>query len=189
MSLKLTPDDVEARQIEIILAARWCFLNFGFAKTSLDDIAKRAGISRTLVYKTFKNKEEIFKAVFRHWLMAHLPEAEAAASRSGDTCARLYDVCRVVAVEPWSEMYGAPMSGEFFDACDRIDPEITALHRRTAIQCVSTILNDPAAADVFILALDGLLADNPTPELLIQRVMLLSRRFAQHLNVNNTVGD
>mgnify|MGYP004724265745 CR=1 FL=1 len=86
-------------------------------------------------------------------------------------------------------MYGAPMSGEFFGACDRIDPEITALHRRTAIQCVSTILNDPAAADVFILALDGLLADNPTPELLIQRVKLLSRRIAQHLNVNNTVGN
>ncbi|MBT9430918.1 TetR/AcrR family transcriptional regulator [Candidatus Symbiopectobacterium endolongispinus] len=162
----------------MILAARWCFLNFGFAKISLDDIAKRAGISRTLVYKTFKNKEEIFKAVFRHWLMAHLPEAEAAASRAGDTYERLCYVCRVVAVDPWSEMYGAPMSGEFFDACDRIDPEITVQHRRTAIQCVSTILNDPAAADVFILALDGLLADNPTPELLIQRMKLLSRRFA-----------
>ena len=66
MTLKLTEDDLEARKVEIILAARWCFLNFGFAKTSIDDIAKRANLSRTLVYKSFKNKEEIFKAVFHH---------------------------------------------------------------------------------------------------------------------------
>ncbi len=35
----------------VLQAARWCFLNFGFAKTSLDDIGKRAGISRTLLYR------------------------------------------------------------------------------------------------------------------------------------------
>lgn len=178
MTLKLTRQEAETRKVEIILAARWCFLNFGFAKTSLDDIGKRANLSRTLVYKTFKNKEEIFKAVFRHWLMAHLPEAESAAARDGDIYARLLEVCRVVALDPWREMYGAPMSGEFFDACDRIDVEITTLHRQTAIRCIATILNDQPAADVFILALDGLLADNPTPDVLMQRVQLLARRFA-----------
>lgn len=188
MTVKLTTDDVDTRKYEIILAARWCFLNFGFAKTSLDDIAKRANISRTLIYKVFKNKEEIFKAVFRHWLMARLPEAEAAADREGDVYARLYDVCRVVAIDTWSDMYGAPMSGEFFDACDRIDVEISNLHRRTAIHCVSTILNDQAAGEVFILALVGLLADNPNPDALTERVKLLASRFAMAMNSSKPTG-
>lgn len=169
---------MEARKVEIILAARWCFLNFGFAKTSIDDIAKRANISRTLVYKSFKNKEEIFKSVFRHWLMAHLPEAEAAADSTGNTFVRLLTVSRVVAVEPWSVMYGAPMSREFFEACSRIDEEISATHRRIATDCVKRILNDRTTADVFILALDGLLADTPSPEVLTERVDLLCRRFS-----------
>ncbi|MFJ4145211.1 hypothetical protein [Pseudomonas sp. NPDC089734] len=39
------------------------------------------------------------------------------------------------------------------------------------------ILQDEAAAEVFILALDGLLADQPSPDLLMQRVQLLSERF------------
>lgn len=181
MTLKLTQDDLDARKVEIILAARWCFLNFGFAKTSLDDIAKRANISRPLLYKTFKNKEEIFKAVFRHWLMAHLSEAEEAASREGDAYERLYEVCRVVAIDPWNDMYGAPMSGEFFEACDRIDVEISTLHRKTAIECVTKILKDNTAGDVFILALVGLLADQPEPKLLTKRVKLLIDRFTTNL--------
>ncbi|WP_294907041.1 TetR/AcrR family transcriptional regulator [Tatumella sp. UBA2305] len=178
MTLKLTEEGLEARKVEIILAARWCFLNFGFAKTSIDDIAKRANLSRTLIYKSFKNKEEIFKAVFRHWLMAHLPEAEAAADSFGNTYERLLTVSMVVAVEPWSVMYGAPMSGEFFEDCGRIDEEISATHRRIATNCVEHILNDRTSADVFILALDGLLADNPSPEVLTDRVELLCRRFS-----------
>ena len=178
MTLKLTEEDLEARKVEIILAARWCFLNFGFAKTSIDDIAKRADLSPTLVYKPIKNKEEIFKSVFRHWLMAHLPEAGAAADSSGNTFDRLLTVSRVVAVDPWSVMYGAPMSGEFFEACGRIDEEISATHRRIATECVERILNDRTSADVFILALDGLLADHPSPDVLTSRVEVLCLRFS-----------
>jgi AcrR family transcriptional regulator len=51
MALKITDEEAAARRLSILQAARWCFLNFGFAKTSLDDIAKRAGISRTLLYR------------------------------------------------------------------------------------------------------------------------------------------
>lgn len=175
---KISSDNQQTRRVEILDAARWCFLNFGFAKTSLDDIAKRANISRTLLYRTYKNKEDIFKAVFRHWLMAHLPEAETAAARKGDPYQRLLDVCRIVVVDPWNEMYGAPMAHEFFDSCARIDEETSTLHRQTAIACFAKIFGDQAAADVFVLSLDGLLGDKPQTEVLAARVKLLAARFA-----------
>ena len=71
------------------------------------------------------------------------------------------------------------MAGEFFDVCERLDPEIEALHRRVATECVARILGgDEAAAEVFLLALDGLLSDEPTTAVLEQRVQLLTARFA-----------
>lgn len=179
MVQKITEKDAAARRAAVLDAARWCFLNFGFSKTSLDDIAKRAGLSRTLLYKMFKDKEDIFTAVFAHWLMARLPAAQDAAGRRGDAYERLIAICQVVVIEPWSDMVGAPMSGDFFDVCERIDPEITAQHRAVAQDCVAQVLDDAAAAEVFLLALDGLLTDEPTTAQLEQRVQILAATFAR----------
>ncbi|CAD6557836.1 hypothetical protein LMG24235_06228 [Paraburkholderia sabiae] len=162
-----------------MLAARWCFLNFGFSKTSLDDIAKRASISRTLLYKTFRDKDDIFAAVFVHWLVARQPAAIAASRESGTPFQRLFEVCRLLVIEPWTDMVGAAMGDDFFDACERVDPETTATHHRIAHQCVAEVLSDEPAAEVFLLALDGLLADRPGAELLSQRVQILCNRFVQ----------
>jgi AcrR family transcriptional regulator len=178
MPTKLSTEEAAVRRERVLDAARWCFLNFGFGKTSFDDIAKRAGISRTLLYRTFRNKEEIFTGVFAHWLVARHPDAQAAAAGPGAPYDRLLEVCRVMVIEPWRDMVGAPMAGEFFDACERIDAGIEAHHRSVALECVSAVLGDDEEAGVFLLALDGLLADEPTPGLLERRVAVLARRFA-----------
>jgi hypothetical protein len=69
-------------------------------------------------------------------------------------------------LEPWAEMFGAPVGREFLDACERIDPESKALYRKVAHECIAAILGDEASAEVFFLALDGLLADQPSMEVL-----------------------
>ncbi len=179
MPTKLTEQEAAARRASILQAARWCFLNFGFSKTSLDDIAKRANISRALLYRTFKDKEDIFLAVFAHWLVARHPAAQEAAASPGSPYERLLEVCRLLVLEPWSDMAGAPMAEEFFDVCERLDAEIAANHRMVALRCITTILGDALSAEVFLLALDGLLADEPTTAVLEQRVGLLAERFVQ----------
>lgn len=161
----------------ILLAARWCFLNFGFAKTSLDDIARRAGISRTLLYKTFADKEDIYRAVFRHWLVSRHPLAKAAVNGNGTPSDRLLEACRIMMIEPWADMISAPMAGEFFEVCGRLDPEVDALHRRVGQDCFNVILQDEAASEVFLLCLDGLVGDAPSVALLEQRVRLVIEKF------------
>jgi len=167
-----------ARRDEILVAARWCFLNFGYAKTSLEDIAKRANLSRTLLYRVFADREAIFRAVFVDWLVSRHPAAKKAARGPGPAGERLLRVCRLMVLEPWTEMVGAPMSGEFLDACERIDPETSAKHRALMLECATSLLGDQASAEVFLLALDGLLADEPTTETLEKRVQLLVARFS-----------
>ncbi|MEF3061435.1 TetR/AcrR family transcriptional regulator [Ralstonia solanacearum] len=179
MATKMTREAAAARREGILQAARWCFLNFGFSKTSLDDIAKRASISRTLLYKSFKDKEDIFAAVFADWLVARQPAALEAARAAGSPYERLLDVCRLMVLEPWADMVGAPMAAEFYDVCERLDPGVSANHRRVAHACAAAILGNDSAAEVFLLALDGLLADRPTTAVLEQRVQLLADRFVQ----------
>jgi TetR/AcrR family transcriptional regulator, transcriptional repressor of aconitase len=174
----MTDDEAAVRRARILNAARWCFLNFGFAKTAFEDIAKRANLSRTLLYRIFNNKEEIYRAVFTDWLVSRRPAAKKAAKGPGNAYDRLLNVCRLMALEPWAEMVGAPMGSEFLTACERIDPDNEALYRKIVHESVATILGDQASAEVFLLALDGLFADHPSMEVLEQRTQLLAARFA-----------
>lgn len=170
--------EADARRAEILVAARWCFLNFGFAKTSFEDIARRANLSRTLLYRVFKDKADIFRAVFVDWLGSRHGAAKRAVTAPGSARERLLEVCRLMVLEPWAEMVGAPMAGEFFDACERIDPATSAQHRKVLLGCARALLGDAASAEVFLLALDGLLADTPSTAVLEDRTRLLVARFA-----------
>ncbi len=49
--------------LEIINAAQELFRSYGFAKTTMTDIAKRLSISKASLYYYFKDKDEIFKAL------------------------------------------------------------------------------------------------------------------------------
>jgi AcrR family transcriptional regulator len=51
-----------ARQTHVLEIALTVFTRHGFRKTSIEDIAKAAGISRQGIYFQFKNKDEIFSA-------------------------------------------------------------------------------------------------------------------------------
>lgn len=53
------------RPKEITAAAFDAFAEGGFAATTVDEVAKRAGVSKGLMYVYFKTKEELFKAVVK----------------------------------------------------------------------------------------------------------------------------
>lgn len=175
----MTEKEVATRRTAVLDSARWCFLNFGYAKTSLEDIAKRANISRTLLYRIFKDKEDIFIAVFGDLLNSRHPIAKKPASGKGSKYERLFKVCEVMFLEPWAEMVGAPMSGEFYDVCARLDPEVEAKHRRVMLDCVVAMTGNKEVAEVFLLALDGLLLDRPGSDVLRRRVKVLIERFVK----------
>lgn len=61
----------EARPSEILNAAADKFLTNGFSKTTLLDIAKAAGISRSTIYLYYKTKEELFLQVVRATVKNH----------------------------------------------------------------------------------------------------------------------
>jgi AcrR family transcriptional regulator len=178
MRKAMTEDQTAARRAKVLAAARWCFLNFGFGKTSFDDIAQRADLSRTLLYRLFKDKDDIYRAVFADWVLSREPAALNIAGGSGDRCERLLSLCNLMALDPWTEMVSAPMGREFFDVCERIDPESEARYRKVLLKSVNAVLKDALGSQVFLLALDGLFVDRPSVEVLKARTKVLCARFA-----------
>lgn len=72
----------EDRPAEITQAALAAFAEKGYAGTRVDDVAKRAGVSKGLLYLYFKTKEDLFKAVIRSFLS---PRIDALISNIEET--------------------------------------------------------------------------------------------------------
>jgi AcrR family transcriptional regulator len=66
----------EERPKQILKAALAVFGESGLAASRLDDIAKRAGLSKGTIYLYFPNKEELFREVVRHTVISKLEENE-----------------------------------------------------------------------------------------------------------------
>jgi AcrR family transcriptional regulator len=71
-----TASDDGARRRQLLDAALGVFLEFGFRKTSMDEVARAASVSRQGLYLHFAKKEELFRAVVQHALEAALRAAE-----------------------------------------------------------------------------------------------------------------
>jgi AcrR family transcriptional regulator len=75
----------DARPSEILAAAMQTFVEHGYAATKLEDVAKRAGITKGTLYIYFESKEALFKAVVRENVAPILATAEQlAGDRSVD---------------------------------------------------------------------------------------------------------
>jgi AcrR family transcriptional regulator len=74
----------DARPGEIVAAGLACFAKRGFAATRLEDVAKRAGVTKGTLYLYFPNKEELFKAVVRQAVVANIVRGEALVAHSSE---------------------------------------------------------------------------------------------------------
>ena len=57
------PADVEAARQRLLDAAEACIDRFGLAKTTVEDIANEAKVSRATIYRYFANRDELVLAV------------------------------------------------------------------------------------------------------------------------------
>ena len=82
----------DERPREICAAALDVFAEKGFAAAKLDEIARRAGVSKGTLYIYFKDKEELFRAVVRS---AIAPNIDAVTSAVSSLDAPASDVVRM----------------------------------------------------------------------------------------------
>lgn len=73
------------RQDTILDAAFHAFATYGYRRTSMDDIARGAGMSRTALYLHYRNKEDIFRSLALRYFEEALRDMTAALNRPGQT--------------------------------------------------------------------------------------------------------
>ena len=72
----------EDRPQEITAAAFAAFAENGYAATRVAEVARRAGVSKGLLYLYFKTKEELFKAVVRSLVIPRIDALTASVDAS-----------------------------------------------------------------------------------------------------------
>src|ERR1700743_958909 len=73
----------EAARLAILKAAERCFSRFGLTKTTMEDIARAAGMSRATVYRYFADREALVLASVMRRARADMPRARRHLSQFG----------------------------------------------------------------------------------------------------------
>jgi AcrR family transcriptional regulator len=98
----------DARPQELLAAALDLFVGRGYAATRLEDVARRAGVSKGTLYLYFANKEELFKAVVRDAIVQPIGEAETDfAAVEGHSA----DLLRTLLMRWWDKVGATRASG------------------------------------------------------------------------------
>jgi len=105
------------RQDAILDTAFQAFASYGYKRTSMDDIARAAGMSRTALYLHFRNKEDIFRSLaLRHFDQA-IVEMQAALNQPGLTMEQALFGCFVAKDGKFMEaVLATPHGSELMDA-------------------------------------------------------------------------
>ena len=111
MSPAPAPDD---RRDSILAAAIGVFARYGFKKTSVEDIARAADISKQGLYLHFASKEDIFVACLKKYLVENHAAMELLLFREdAPLFARLVD-----AFDSWVGRYIESFSDENYDVIE-----------------------------------------------------------------------
>jgi AcrR family transcriptional regulator len=92
----------EARPAEIVAAALDVFVERGFAATKLEEVARRAGVTKGTVYLYFDSKDALFKAVVRETIVPIFARGEQMVAEYQGSAAALLSAL----VRKWWELIG-----------------------------------------------------------------------------------
>jgi AcrR family transcriptional regulator len=129
------------RRDQVLVAATAAFARSGFAATSLDDVAREAGVTRMIVYTHFESKTALYQAVLER-MKARLSEATGAPDYGTFSIAALLEVA---AAEPAGFrllFHHAAREPEFRAEIDRMRTSAFAI----AADYIGTTVPDPAWA-------------------------------------------
>jgi AcrR family transcriptional regulator len=158
--------DAESRRAAILDAALRVFGQYGYRRTSMEDIARETGIGKGTIYLSFAGKEEVFQALSQRLAQRMLADAQAASRRPGTTANKLAAMNTA-----WFGTYAdtirrSPHAAELLDAKHRLSADVVAEAASRYKRLVRDVLTEAAGAGELDLESAGLTADTAA-ELLI----------------------
>lgn len=162
----------------ILEGAYTLFSRYGFKRTSMEDIAGEAGLSRAALYLQFRNKEDIFRELAGGLHEKCLATAEAALAGDGPLAESLRAAVEGKTLPMIEITNSSPHGSELMDETNRLCGDLAAESSRRFQEMVAAALEradgreiDLAgagvtaaeAADLFAAAIHGLKGTEITP--------------------------
>lgn len=151
----------------ILLATIETFAQYGYRKTSMQDLARAAGLSRPALYQYFRNKEDIARHLVRRYFEQTVPEVEAALRSQGSISEQLEAAFRAK-IAGMAQLIGTPHGEEFLELGQSVCSDLVAdgvarlntvftqwLDREAAQGRVQLSGSAAETARVILAALDG----------------------------------
>lgn len=110
--LKSAPDP---RHVAILTAAFDMFRQYGFRRTSMEDIARSAGMSRAALYLHFRSKEDIFRSLGLHYYDSTAKSVSAVLSAGHPPAQALAAAFAAQGGEIAQALLSSPHGAEFMD--------------------------------------------------------------------------
>jgi AcrR family transcriptional regulator len=168
----------DERLERILTAAYACFTRHGVRRTTMEDIAREAGMSRPAVYQYVRNKEDAFRRLTERMLDGALAEARSAAQASVGPTERLAGVLQAklgLALTLWrdSPAHAAELLGADSRLSATLIDAYTDSMRELLVQAAGDLLPKKDAAefaDLLLALARGLETDLAHPDIAIDRL-------------------
>ncbi len=142
-----TPAADDARRAGLLEAALAVFGRFGYRKTSMDEVARAAQISRQGLYLHFSNKDELFRATVGHACAASLADATRVLEAEGPLPERL-----VAAYDEWVGRYVGRFgtdAADLMEAAETLTGTLIPEHEKRFTDVVTAALRDAGLAAAY----------------------------------------
>lgn len=169
----MVPADVTTRT-RILTAATTLFARYGFKRTTMEDIATEAGLSRASLYNQFRNKEDIFREKAKDLQEDGIARARAALAQGQTLAERLRLAVEAKSLRMMELASASPHGAELMDESSRLCGDVAVGSERQFLAMIAGALEEADAAHEVDLSAAELTAEEAA-ELFLHSVSGLKR--------------
>ncbi|MFD1982498.1 TetR/AcrR family transcriptional regulator [Mesorhizobium newzealandense] len=145
----------DPKRVRVLDGAMKVFLAYGFSRTTMDDIARAADMSRPALYLLFKNKTDIFRAIAMMVLSRSVGAAKMALAGDGAFAARMMRAIDEAFISMMSAVVASPHGAELVDMKSSLG-DLVGCWRGGLVEHIAAAIQDEAARNGVDLAAKGL---------------------------------
>jgi AcrR family transcriptional regulator len=150
------PSVADERRERILDGAFKVFLAYGYTRTTMEDIAKAAEISRPALYLVFRNKTDIYSALATRFLNQLLEGAVSVLAGQGPLAARLDRLSEDVFHCMLREVEESPHGAELLDMKSSLARDVMGPWRQRLDEAMAGAIDAEARANGVDLEARGL---------------------------------
>lgn len=182
----------------ILLAAFDTFRTYGFRRTTMEDIARAAGMSRAALYLHFRNKEDIQRGMTKAYYEQVAERVQVALAHAGTVQELLSQAFAEHAGETFKILVDSPHGNELLDLQNSVSLDLTRAgqarvsgvyaewlmreQKRGRVDLAQFNQSPSEVAEVMCLALYGLKSSNLSYERFVERRNLLAAAFSKAIS-------